>query len=157
MVNCAYGTSRRAKNCTLIVTGDVMQRMFYRLVRLASIMCAVILSVGSGTMIAQSADDVCVTSGYYSGPDPTFSPDSKYIVSTFGAKKDTAQLWNIETGTIVQTFTNEFDDFRQFAFSSDGKYLLTGWVNMTLWEVKTGRKLYEFGADGGLYGDQNLG
>ena len=74
-----------------------------------------------------------------------FSPDDKMILTSSGNK--TAQLWDIESGKVIQTFVGHDDFVTAVAFSPDGKWVLTGSRDNTakLWACETGQVLKTFG------------
>lgn len=56
------------------------------------------------------------------------------------------RLWNIFSEKSIQTFTGHEKPVMSIAFSSDGKYLISGSLDNTvrIWEINTGNCLYTF-------------
>src|SRR5262249_27989773 len=100
-----------------------------------------------------------------------FSPDSRLLaVGTggMGLTKDKsaqpaacgAQLFDVDSGTVVYTFEHADQPAAAIAFSPDGKYVAVGGnptpavgveAGVRLWDVKTGAKVRELkGASGGV-------
>jgi len=85
-----------------------------------------------------------------------FSPDDKrlmtggrdkpmigeFLQEIFGDSKFnpgvSARLWDVETGTLLQTFTKHANDVMDVAYSHDGKWIATASADKTveLWELK---------------------
>ena len=69
---------------------------------------------------------------------PTFG---EFLQNFFGDSKFnkgvSARLWDVETGKILQTFSEHTNDANDVAWSSDGKWIATGSADMTahLWKV----------------------
>jgi hypothetical protein len=63
-----------------------------------------------------------------------------------GSWEKTVQLWDIETGKLLQTFKGHTDDVNSVAFSPDGTRALSGGWDHTvkLWDVATGQLLRNF-------------
>ena len=73
-----------------------------------------------------------------------FSPDGNYILNL----SYQAELIDTISGRLVQTFTSNAGYIYDFAFSSDGKYLLlTENKDVSLWDVFTGNKIKTFKGD----------
>ncbi|MBI4619584.1 MAG: caspase family protein [Desulfobacterales bacterium] len=73
-----------------------------------------------------------------------FSPDGEYILSGEGEK---LKLRDAASGQTIRTFVDEASGrIDAVAFSSDGKYALSGSMdgNIRLWDVQTGVKLKKF-------------
>ena len=73
-----------------------------------------------------------------------FSPDSQTLASV--GRDATIQLWDVEIGRLLKTFTGNGQEFRAVAFSPDGQLLATGgWLSkIHLWNVETGHLLNTF-------------
>lgn len=73
-----------------------------------------------------------------------FSPDGNYILNL----SYQAELIGTISGRLVQTFTSNAGYIYDFAFSSDGKYLLLAEnKDVSLWDVFTGDKIKSFKGD----------
>ena len=59
-----------------------------------------------------------------------FSPDGKHIVS--GSEDKTLQLWDTETGEMLQTLEGHKDEVWAVAFSPDGKCIVSGSEDKTI-------------------------
>ena len=68
----------------------------------------------------------------------------RYLLT--GCDDNTAQLWNIKTGEVVQQFVGHTDPVQAVAFSQDGQNVVTGSQDQTarLWDVKTGETVRQF-------------
>lgn len=58
----------------------------------------------------------------------------------------TVRLWDPTTGKELQVLPDHGDNVNSVAYSSDGKYVLTGGADQTarLWEAQTGQELLRF-------------
>ncbi len=76
-----------------------------------------------------------------------FSPDGKKVLTGFNFD-ETAKLWDIATGEILQTFATQSSSIISVAFSSDGSQILTGGAgsdnSAKLWDVVTGDVIRTF-------------
>ncbi len=74
-----------------------------------------------------------------------FSPDGKYVLAPWKSLGGPAKLWSTNTGETVYTLVSTQPTVL-VAFSSDGKFILTGSFNGTigLWNTQTGEKIKEF-------------
>ena len=80
-----------------------------------------------------------------------FSADSKYALT--GSYDNTMRLWDVSTGSLLQTFTGNTDIVMQVAFAADPRYVISGSLDgvTTVWNRATGAivaKLISF-RDGG--------
>jgi WD40 repeat protein len=77
-----------------------------------------------------------------------FSPDGKQALSAH--YDSTSRLWDLATGSQMNSFLGHFakriiGDGIQVAFSSDGKYALSGGNGLVLWDLSTGKEIKRFG------------
>lgn len=72
-----------------------------------------------------------------------FSSDGLYVIAT---SDNTAWLWEVESGKLVQKFTEDTSPIYAAALSADDKYVLTGSQNSIarLWKVETGKAIQVF-------------
>ena len=72
-----------------------------------------------------------------------FSPDGKLVVTA--SDDNTARLWEVASGQVLQELPGHQDGVRHAAFSPDGKLVVTASDDNTarLWEVATGQVLRE--------------
>jgi WD40 repeat protein len=66
------------------------------------------------------------------------SKDGKYLAT--GSYDNTAKLWDIQTGNLIQTLNGHENWVSDVAFSPDGRYLLTGSFDNTakIWDLSNG-------------------
>jgi eukaryotic-like serine/threonine-protein kinase len=69
----------------------------------------------------------------------TYSPDGQFIASSSGNK---AHIWDTRSGVEIVTCEGHKDSISSLAYSSDGRWLVTGSQDQTarIWDVKTGRQ-----------------
>jgi WD40 repeat protein/DNA-binding SARP family transcriptional activator len=74
-----------------------------------------------------------------------FSPDGRYAI-TGSNDPPVAQLWDLQTGQSLRTFSGHTKPLTSVSMSPDGKYLLTSsWDNTArLWDVQTGQEVRQF-------------
>jgi len=80
-----------------------------------------------------------------------FSPDDRLLVSS--SADQTARVWDVTTGALLQTLTEHTQSVTQAIFSSDGEKILTSSDDhsLILWDVQTGDVLQRFeGHSGGI-------
>ncbi|PVF92871.1 WD40 repeat-like protein [Serendipita vermifera] len=68
-----------------------------------------------------------------------YTPDGRRVVS--GSKKDTVQVWDVQTGNQVgQTFEGHKDEVTSVACSLDGRFVVSGSLDKTLriWGIQAG-------------------
>lgn len=82
-------------------------------------------------------------------PTILFSPDGQYILTYH--QSDPIRLWEVATGTIVQTLDHP-DGIISAVFSLDGRTLLTGGYDRKarLWDVTTGTELRVLSGHSGI-------
>ncbi|KIM95286.1 hypothetical protein OIDMADRAFT_183875 [Oidiodendron maius Zn] len=71
----------------------------------------------------------------------SFSFDDKYVVSSYGSKKNsTIKLWDMATGKCCRIFQGHNNSVKSAALSLDGRYIASSSLDDTikLWEVVTG-------------------
>jgi WD40 repeat protein len=76
-----------------------------------------------------------------------FSPDGQYALSGNANYDNSAlNLWDLQTGDLVRTFTGHNDSIYSVAFSPDGQYALSGSGDNTLmlWDIQTGDEVRTF-------------
>ncbi len=90
--------------------------------------------------------EIIVQTGNTSGVSRViFSPSEKFLLSSAQAK--TLNLWDVETGKEIRSFSDTDDNIKIFAFSPDESFFITGgWTGLlkmrnletgaTLWTVK---------------------
>jgi len=68
-----------------------------------------------------------------------FSPDDRTLAAALDSR--TVQLWDVDSGRVVRTFSGASRTFLYMAFSPDGRWLATGGDSRTidLWNVDTGK------------------
>jgi WD40 repeat protein len=87
----------------------------------------------------------------HSGPVTAiaFSPDGSRVVSAGGEGEPTIKLWDTVSGQELWSLAGPKEGVRKVAFSSDGLILATcSSAGVTLWEVRTGKKLRTLTPDG---------
>lgn len=73
-----------------------------------------------------------------------FSPRSDLIACQIG-KKDDVQIWDVNTGKVIQMLQGPGYDWATVAFSYDSKYLVVGYKrHVRIWCVESGENLYKF-------------
>ena len=82
---------------------------------------------------------------YISSDSLDFSPDGRYVVSSYYIDHE-FYLLDVSTDRKVRTFKGHTDYVNSVAFSPDGKYILSGSRDKTLklWEVSSGREVRTF-------------
>jgi len=99
----------------------------------------------------ETGDKVISFAGQTGGVEAVaFYPGGRFVASG-GVERDgkgTIKLWDIETGKLIRTITIQDDDLgvTSIAFTSDGKYLLSGTGNgpARLWETASGDYVRSF-------------
>jgi len=88
-----------------------------------------------------------------------YSPDGKHIVSSATLTTSYAViLWDVSSGRKVRNFQGHDSKVNVVAFSSDGKYVVSGDHDGTikLWDVSSGREVQTFTGHGGYVESVNL-
>ena len=70
-----------------------------------------------------------------------FSPDSKYFAISYFTKID---IYETISGKRIQTLKPKSSYTNQFVFTPDGQSIILGLENITVFSVKTGKKIFEF-------------
>ncbi len=78
--------------------------------------------------------------------DVAVSDNGRYIVS--GSADKTLKLWDLETGTLLRTFSGHNHWVRSVAISNNNDYIVSGSKDGTVkvWDLKTGAILYDIKA-----------
>lgn len=91
------------------------------------------------------------------------SPDGKLAVSGSGTASTSGnmldkllELWDLQTGQRVHAFESISPSVSSVAFSPDGKTVLSGYYNLTMWDTKSGRKLLIMEGAGGFVPNNNF-
>jgi hypothetical protein len=75
-----------------------------------------------------------------------FSPDGSRLLS--GSIDETMKLWDVHSGACLRTIKEGLDNcVSSVRFSADGRYILAGANETTIWDVQSGRKLHGFHSD----------
>lgn len=69
-----------------------------------------------------------------------FSKDSRYLTAGI---QNTLKLWDTKTCNELMIFSGN-DTIHSCAFSPDGRFVLSGSVDLTLWDIQTGEKVKTF-------------
>ena len=72
-----------------------------------------------------------------------FSPDNRFLLTATSSQDAAVYLREIKTGKLIRSFRGIIDGFSATAFSPDGKYLVTPYVDgiPRIWETETGAEV----------------
>ena len=73
-----------------------------------------------------------------------FSPDGRQVVSS--SSNGTLHLWDVVSGT--SRVLADLDGPAYVAFTPDGRYVVSSWEDLRLWEVASGEQLANLYGDG---------
>jgi WD40 repeat protein len=102
--------------------------------------------IGGATNPSRDKPELVVQLGQGSSVDEAaFSPDSLSIL-TANFSDSSAVLWDVATGAEIRRLQGQSEDFRAIAFSSDGRFIVTGSYNKSarLWNSATGEEIRVF-------------
>ena len=97
-------------------------RAYRRLLASIALSAVVLLALSTESLADQIITQPIRTFGLGSLAAVAYSPDGKYI-ATCGAAG--AFLWDVQTGSVIRTFTGHTKDVSSVAFSPDGTKVLT--------------------------------
>ena len=88
--------------------------------------------------------------------DVAISPDGKQLVSVSGAVRD-IRIWDLETGELIETLTEDIGPIRCVDFTPDGKFFITGSIGndrtIQFWNANTLELVYTSPQQSGYIND----
>lgn len=67
-----------------------------------------------------------------------FSRDGRYMAT--GSADQTVKLWDVNSGSLLRTFSGHVNSVAGVAFTPDGKTLVSAADNVILWDINSGRQ-----------------
>jgi len=108
-----------------------------------------IFAISAKIVSAQSRDSIKLmlpVSHQYPIDRLTLSPD-QHLVAT-SSSEGYIKVWDVRTQSLLYTLKSQaaanFDGLKSLCFTPDDRYLLAGWLNVEIWDMKTGFSLPTF-------------
>jgi WD40 repeat protein len=79
-----------------------------------------------------------------------FSPDGKRLAA--GGENNLVKVWDVQTGTVLQTLPGHRGDVYTVAFSHDGRWIASGSEDSTvkIWDARSGELVHTFRGHTGI-------
>jgi len=118
-------------------------RAYRRLLASIALSAVVLLAVSTESLAEQIITQAIRTFGLGTLEAVAYSPDGRYIATCGGGG---AFIWDVQTGSVIRTFTGHTYAVTSVAFSPDGTKVLTGSGDCTakLWDAATGACIRTF-------------